>query len=81
MRMLGFILLACLIITGLQALVTVLVVAAVALLAFNLAYRPRQTLAVLATLAMWSLMLSSPVVIVAVLVLGLALGWHRDQPP
>lgn len=81
MRPLGIILLACLVLAGLQALIAALAVAAVALLAFGVVFRPRQTLVVLSTLAVWSLLLANPVVFVTVLALGFALGWHRDQPP
>ena len=81
MRPLGVILAACLVLAGLQALIVALAIAAVALLAFGVVFRPLQTIAVLATLVGWSLLLANPVILVAVLALGLALGWHRDQPP
>lgn len=81
MRPLAIILVACLVLAGLQALIAALAVAAVALLAFGAVFRPRQTLAVLATLAVWSLLLANPAIFVVVLALGLALGRHRDQPP
>lgn len=81
MHPLGIILVACLVLAGLQALIAALAVAAVALLAFGVVFRPRQTLVVLSTLAVWSLLLASPVIFVAVLALGIALGWHRGHPP
>lgn len=81
MRVLGLILLACLVITGLQALVTVLAVAAVALLAFGIVFRPRQTIAVIGTLACWSVVLAFPGVALGVLALGVVIGWWQGRPP
>lgn len=81
MRPLGIILVACLILAGLQALIVALAVAAVALLAFGVVFRPAQTLTMLATLSVWALMIAKPVVFVAVLTLGLLCGAHRDPPP
>ena len=80
MRVLGFILLACLVITGLQALVTVLAVAAVALLAFGIVFRPRHTLAVIGTLACWSMLLMHPGAVLGLLALVAVVNWWRDQP-
>lgn len=81
MRVLGFILLACLVITGLRALVTVLAVAAVALLAFGIAFHPGQTVAVISTLACWSLVLVFPGAALGVLALGIFLQWWQGRPP
>lgn len=81
MRVLGFILLACLVITGLQALVTVLAVAAVAAVAFGIVFQPRQTIAVIGTLACWSLLLVFPGVALGLLLVAAVIWWWQDQPP
>ncbi len=81
MRVLGLILLACLVITGLQALVTVLAVAAVAAVAFGKVLQPRQTIAVIGTLACWSLLLVFPGVALGLLLVAAVIWWWQDQPP
>lgn len=81
MRVFGFILLACLILTGLQVLVTVLVVATVALLCFGLVFQPRQTLTVLGALAGWALLVSHPWLVLSLLAVAALVRWWRDQPP
>jgi hypothetical protein len=68
-------------VAGLQALIAALAMAAVALLAAGAVFRPLQTITVLATLGAWALLLANPVAFIIILALGLALGWHRDQPP
>ena len=80
MRLLGIILVACLVLAGLQALVTVLAVAAIAMLAYGMAFQPRQTIAVIGTLACWSLVLAFPGVALGLLTLGVVIQWCRDQP-
>jgi hypothetical protein len=75
------ILAACLVLAVLKALITALALAAVALLAFGVVFRPRQALAVLATLAVWALLLANPVVFFVVLTLGFVFGAHRNPLP
>lgn len=81
MRLLGFILLACLVITGLRALVTVLAVAAIALLAYGIAFQPSKTIAVISTLACWSVVIAFPGVALGLLALGVGIQWWQGRPP
>jgi hypothetical protein len=80
MRVLGFIVVGCLVISGLQALVTALALVSVALLAFGIVFRPQTTLAALGLLACWSVVLAYPGVALGLLVLAFV-RWWRDQPP
>jgi len=81
MRLVAFILVACLVVAGLQALVSVLVVATIALLVFGIVFQPRQTLVVVGGLALWGGIGAFPAVGLGMLgVTGLA-QLRRDQPP
>jgi len=81
MRLVAFILVACLVVAGLQALVSVLVVATIALLVFGIVFQPRQTLVVVGGLALWGIIVAFPAVGLVLLgVTGLA-QLRRDQPP
>jgi hypothetical protein len=81
MRVLGFILLACLVITGLQALVMVLVVTLGLAFVLGILLRPRETFIIIGYAGCWALVLAQPWLIVALLLAPVAVRWWRDQPP
>lgn len=80
MRVLGFILLGCLVITGLQTLITALVLVFVTLLAFGIVFRPRQTVLALGASAFWAALVVYPGPVLALLAVGAIGHWWRDQP-
>ena len=81
MRVLGFILLACLVITGLQTLITALALVSVALFTFGMVFRPRQTVLALGASAFWAVLVVYPGPVLALLAVGAVGQWWRDQPP
>ncbi|WP_144039898.1 hypothetical protein [Novosphingobium sp. TH158] len=56
-------------------------VAAIALLAYGIAFQPSKTIAVIGTLACWSLVLAFPGVALGVLALGVVIQWWQGRPP
>lgn len=81
MRTLGIMLVACLVLAGLQMLIVALAVATAAVLAFGLIFRPRRTLVALGGLVGWTVLLLHPGAVLALLALGALGQWCRDQPP
>lgn len=81
MRVLGFILLGCLFITGLQTLITALALVSVALFTFGMVFRPRQTVMALGVSAFWAALLVHPGPVLTLLAVGAVGQWWRDQPP
>lgn len=80
MRVLGFILLACLVITGLQALVTVLAVALALAFVLGILLRPKETFIIIGYAGCWVLVLTQPWLI-AILLLVSVVGWWQGRPP
>lgn len=81
MRLLGIILVACLVLAGLQALVTVLAVAFGLAFVSGILLRPRETFIIIGYAGCWALVLAQPWLIVALLLVPVAVRWWRDQPP
>lgn len=81
MRVLGFILLGCLVITGLQTLITALALVSVALFTFGIVFEPRQTVVALGVSAFWAVLVVYPAPVLALLAVGAVGQWWRDQPP
>lgn len=81
MRTLGIMLVACLVLAGLQLLITALAIAAAAVLSFGLVFRPRQTLLALGGAIGWAVLLTHPGAVLTLLALGALGQWSRDQPP
>lgn len=80
MRLLGIIFVASIAVAAMQALVTVLAVASIAMLIYGAVFKPRQTLAVIGTLACWSVLLMHPGTVLGLFALVAVVNWWRDQP-